>query len=172
MAVQSWSGLRKVLRTKFVDSIQKSLDVHFTRYESKGAKGQHSERNSRFWITYSGDEIYSVSAHQYYARLRIAGIESELAELDPNIVVSGGPEYPEDLQRCGVLHGIYGPWDAVDALREYCELSIQEAQQSTNPFIRGFALVDSRTGKRTLQRLTPAEDDHELVQVLYGLRCG
>jgi hypothetical protein len=49
---------------------------------------------------------------------------------------------------------------------------VAESLQSTNPVMRAFAMIDRRTGKRTLARMTLRPDEHPLVRAFYELRTG
>ena len=50
-------------------------------------------------------------------------------------------------------------------------LSIDEALKSDNIFIRAFAMLDSRLGKRRLRTMHLSDDEHLLVRQFYDLRC-
>jgi hypothetical protein len=41
---------------------------------------------------------------------------------------------------------------------------------SDDPFIRAFAIIDRRTGKRALEKLTIGENEHSIVKTFYRLR--
>jgi len=49
-------------------------------------------------------------------------------------------------------------------------MPIEEALQSANPFIKAFALIDRRTGNRTIEKLQISDSEHTLVKVFYNLR--
>ncbi len=65
---------------------------------------------------------------------------------------------------------IHPPQQLGDAMRAYLDMPIKSALQSQNPFIRSLAIIDRRVGKRTLQRLAIADDEHSLVKKFYRLR--
>jgi hypothetical protein len=65
---------------------------------------------------------------------------------------------------------IHSPNYMVGSLRVYLDISITEALQSENPFIKALAIVDRRVGKRTLERMNPAGAEHSLVKSFYELR--
>ena len=58
-----------------------------------------------------------------------------------------------------------------DALEKYRNQDIQESIVSDNPIIRMFALLDRRTGKRTLSRIREGIEDQPLwIKQIYYLR--
>jgi hypothetical protein len=57
-----------------------------------------------------------------------------------------------------------------EGLRAYLDLAIDEALVSENPFIRAFAIIDRRVGKRRLQKLRIEDEEHSLVRAFYELR--
>ena len=58
-----------------------------------------------------------------------------------------------------------------DALEKYRNQDIQESIVSNNPLVRMFALLDIRTGKRTLSRIREGIEDQPLwLKQIYYLR--
>jgi len=55
-------------------------------------------------------------------------------------------------------------------MRAYLDMPISDALKSSDPFIKAFALVDRRVGRRTLAALELSESEHTLVKAFYELR--
>ena len=66
--------------------------------------------------------------------------------------------------------GIFHPQDFGDAMRAYLDMPVGEALKSSDPFIKAFAMVDRRVGKRTLANLELSESEHAPVKAFYKLR--
>lgn len=88
-----------------------------------------------------------------------------------------GPIYIEDrktiLPRSETydLDHAFGPDQAIQGLKESLNMKIDTALQSDNPVVRGLAIVDSRFGKRRLEKLKDrVEDMHEIEKFFYDLR--
>lgn len=56
-----------------------------------------------------------------------------------------------------------------EAIRTLSEQSIEECLTSEDVLVRGFALLDKRCGKRTLEKMD-VETEHEFVRLMYALR--
>ena len=58
-----------------------------------------------------------------------------------------------------------------EALEEYRNSDIQKSIRSKNPIVKMFALLDRRTGKRTLEKLADSiMDEPEWLRKVYDLR--
>lgn len=68
--------------------------------------------------------------------------------------------------------GVYGVQDIMDAIGSYLHTSIEENLRSEDPFIRVLAILDRRTGKRTLQKLAQQRRTSapEWAKIFYRLR--
>ena len=58
-----------------------------------------------------------------------------------------------------------------NTLHRYLDLSIDDAHSSPNVVIQALAMLDSRTGKRRLQKLATHDHGHPLIDRLFALRC-
>ena len=68
-------------------------------------------------------------------------------------------------------NGIFEPGDFGVALNEYFENSIEQSLNSDDLLVRLLAILDRRTGKRTLERIKPTINDlPEWLQYFYNLR--
>jgi hypothetical protein len=65
---------------------------------------------------------------------------------------------------------IHPPQHLGDAMRAYLDMSVTQALESENPFIRALAIVDRRVGVRSLHAISVDEQDHPLVKAFYRLR--
>jgi hypothetical protein len=139
----SWSGLRKTIREKFVRPLKKRLDLHYTVYESIDRDGFKVRRHWSFWITLDRTELIRVGC------------------CGPLLLLPGSDHAAENT---------FGPDEAVQSLKQYLNLSIDDAISSDNVLIRALAFVDERLGKRRLLKVAPKEDEHELIKLFYKLR--
>jgi len=55
-------------------------------------------------------------------------------------------------------------------MKEYLDMQSSDALMFADPFIRAFAIIDRRTGKRALAKFTVDENEHSLVKAFYRLR--
>ncbi|MDR1822131.1 MAG: hypothetical protein LBQ91_06820 [Oscillospiraceae bacterium] len=67
--------------------------------------------------------------------------------------------------------GIFEPWDFSRALDEYFICNIEDCLKSDNPLVRLLAVLDRRTGKRTLEQMkTEAGELPDWLRYFYYLR--
>ena len=67
--------------------------------------------------------------------------------------------------------GLYYPGDFGFALDEFLSADIKEALYSDNYLVRTLAIMDRRTGKRTLEKIKPTISGlPEWLQYFYNLR--
>lgn len=143
----SWSGLRKQLRERLAEALRKRLDFHYTVYSGQDRHGLGHPHHWSFWITIDGEEKL---------RLGCCG---------PVLYMSS--ETGDDQASAP-----FGPDQALQAIRQYLQLPIDDALCSRNPLIRGLALADARVGQRRLADLAPSDDAHELEKLFYAIRIG
>lgn len=68
--------------------------------------------------------------------------------------------------------GVYSQVEFLKATREYLNSPIEVSIKSNNTIIKILAILDKRTGKRTLENLKEIIiDDEDIVQFFYRLRC-
>lgn len=152
-----WSRLKKVLENSICDKLKKRISINLTHYRAV------HEPESRFWITYNGKEIISISKMQWlneWVKIRKeyrenGGTENEY-DYATNVMQDNGNYYIDDIQ---------------DSLEQYLNLSIDEALTSKNFIIKALSIIDKRLGKRRLTNITLNEKEHLLVQKLYEIRC-
>lgn len=136
----NWSQVRKQVRSLICDELQGRVDFHKTVYRKPG-----DSAFERAWITIDGVEVFEWSDADLPARC------DEAASIARNSAD----------EHAGCLgYSLY----------RYLENSIAASLQSGNPIIRAFAMIDRRTGKRTLARIHLAPEEHKLVRMFYDLR--
>lgn len=158
--VMKWSQLRKQLRELICDDLRRRVDVHRAVYR----KSWESVYD-RAWITMDGNEVYELSHGAYTVVWRDA--RQRVAREQPDAGWSATSELAEHyIEASGVKHTSFLGY----SLHRYLELPIGECLRSANPVIRAFAMIDRRTGKRSLSGITFAPDEHPLVKTFYELR--
>jgi hypothetical protein len=65
----------------------------------------------------------------------------------------------------------YDDYRALEDLKRYLALPIDDALRSSGPLLRALAVIDRRVGKRRLRSLDIGPEEHPLVHELYRLRC-
>lgn len=152
-----WSKQKKIVEDRISDNLKKRISINLTHYRAV------HEPESRFWITYDGKEIISISKMQWlneWAKIRKEYNENKGAEDDfdyaTNVMQNNGDYYIDDI---------------LDSIYLYLSLSIDEALTSRNFIIKAFSMIDKRLGKRRLSTMVLDEKEHPLVKKLYEIRC-
>jgi hypothetical protein len=144
-----WSKLKTRFRSLICDELRDRLDFHLTSYrESHDGAGE-------IWITLDGEKIFTCGHYTY-----------ELAESEGYHLGLAGKELRASLAE----KEIFSPKDLGSAMKEYLDMQSIDALLSADPFIRAFAIIDRRTGKRALEKFIVDENEHSLVKAFYGLR--
>ena len=144
-----WSKLKTRFRALICDELRDRLDFHLTSYrESHDGAGE-------IWITFDGEKIYTCGHYAF-----------EIAESEGYHLGLAG----EDLRAWLAGKEIYSPKSFGAAMKEYLDKKSSDALVSDNPFIRAFAIIDRRTGKRALTDFTIGDKEHSLVKEFYRLR--
>ena len=145
----SWSGLKKQVKQFICPELAGRIDFHITSYrrDSSVIEMQSSlpgpSLPGRGWVTVDGVEILNLAS---VGRL------------------------VEDRDDLPTQTGVTNRQDLYEAIKQYAQLSIEEALDHDSFIIQGLAVVDRRLGKK---RLAKIEKDklHPFVHTLYGLRC-
>ena len=148
-----WSKLKARVRSLICPELREVIDFHVTSYRKA-----HSWI-SESWITVDGKRVFDCGSRTYGRELAY--------ELLRNV----DEEPPFDLREVLKRREIHEPQHMGDGLRAYLELSIDDALASENPFIKAFAMIDRRVGKRRLSKLQIEPEEHSLVKTFYQLRC-
>jgi hypothetical protein len=144
-----WSKLKTRFRALICDELRDRLDFHLTSYrESHDGAGE-------IWITLDGEKIYSCGHYKF-----------EYAEREGYYAGLAG----EELRVWLAEKEIHSPGSFGTAMKDYLDMNSKDALASQDPFIRAFAIIDRRTGKRALDRLALRENEHSLVKMFYRLR--
>jgi hypothetical protein len=144
-----WSKLKSRIRDFICPELKDRINFHLTSYR------ESHDGADKVWILVDGEKIFSFSHYPY---------EWAEAEFYHKGLDTG--QVREVLQ----TNEIHRPKDFGDAMREYLDLPISEALESSNPIIKAFALIDRRTGKRTVEKIDISDSEHTLVKTFYELR--
>jgi len=144
-----WSKLKARVKEFICPELKDRIDFHLTSYR------ESHDGADKVWITIDGKRIFNCKHYPYewarteakHAGLRGEQIESFLAEKE-----------------------IHNPGNFGDAMRVYLDSTIHEALESSDPFVKAFAIIDRRVGKRTLDKLELSDSEHSLVKAFYELR--
>jgi hypothetical protein len=138
-------------------SLRKRIDFHLTYYRGFGTSGQE------FWITLDRQVVFSAS----YGKANIARyVVSRRTRLNQ----FGDGQEPKQVEDALTRRAIHDPRDVTSSIRTYFDLDPQVSLTSSDPVLRGLAVIDRRIGTRTLQHINLSDDEHPLVRLLYDLR--
>jgi hypothetical protein len=160
-----WSKLRKQIKDNIVTELRDRIDVHTTRY-----RDSHDEV-SEAWITVDKKKVCTAG---YYRWMNEAPSEFDGTEdgwiatgthADFTSAISSNPLVLR-LQQLEIHHNSH----LTGSLFNYLNTSVEASLISTNPFYKAFAIVDRRIGKRRVNLLEVADDEHSLVRLFYALR--
>jgi len=135
-----WSKLKSRIRDFICPELRGRIDFHVTSY-----RHSHDEAE-KCWITVDGQRILTLGWYAYHCKHSDADDQTR-----------------EQL-------AIHPPQHLGDAMRAYLDMSVTQALESENPFIRALAIVDRRVGVRSLHAISVDEQDHPLVNAFYRLR--
>jgi hypothetical protein len=144
-----WSKLKSRIKDFICPELCDRIDFHLTSYRKS------HDGADKVWITVDGEKVFSFE-HYPYER---AEAEAYWQKLDT-------AQVKNHLQ----ANEIHNPPDFGNAMRLYLDMPIAEALNSSNPIIKALAIIDRRTGKRTLESLEINESAHSLVKDFYKLR--
>lgn len=145
-----WSKLKSKIKDFIRPELKDRIDFHLTSYRKS------HDGADKIWITIDGERVFSCKHYLYEFGEREL-IWSEKMNLDQARVSLNRDE-------------VHKPNEFGDAMRIYLDMPIEKALQSANPFIKAFALIDRRTGKRNIDKLNIDESEHALVKAFYKLR--
>jgi hypothetical protein len=161
MSYLLWSKTKKQLNELRCQSLKGRVDIHLTNYRNA------HDQVGRAYITVDNKEILNMctiiserSVYRKEAELvnqtnKDFSLEVQLKAMD--IVMS---------------EGVFAQYDFLNAVEEFLTLSIDKALKSNNMAILILALLDRRTGKRTLIKMKDSiKEELDIVQYFYHLRC-
>lgn len=157
----SWPSLRKQLSGLLCDPLRGRLSYFLTRYHKvHNAYGRAAIRlDRRELVCFSWAEMYRQEGdlHEIW---RETGVWDESA-----------PELKEKWDADAAYHEM----DFLSAATSFLQMPVTEALSSGNYLLRIFAIVDRRTGKRTLEKIRESGGYRQLpawVKQFYDLRLG
>ncbi|MBZ9622161.1 MULTISPECIES: hypothetical protein [unclassified Clostridium] len=164
---RKWSKVKKNLESFICEALKDRVNFFVVNYK-KAHDGL-----GRAYITVDKKEILSMCTYIAegkqnikYNELRFSDANYNMDNYDENRRISD--EAHELLKK----EGIFGQYDFFNALEIYFSASIEQSLNSDNMLIKIFALIDKRTGKRTLEKLKDLiKNESELVNYFYKLRC-
>ncbi|HEX8128340.1 MAG TPA: hypothetical protein VF527_04500 [Pyrinomonadaceae bacterium] len=144
-----WSKLKSRVKEFICPELSDRIDFYVTSYRES-----HDEAD-KVWITVDGRRVFCckhyphhrAEVYAYHCGLTGESVKSVLREVE-----------------------IFHPKDFGDAMRAYLDMPVRDALKSPDPFVKAFALVDRRVGRRTFAKLRLSESEHELVKTFYELR--
>lgn len=153
-----WSSLKKKVEAFFAPSLKRRVELRSTRY-----RGAH-DQTGRGYITVDGKEVWSMCTLNFwraeYPRINEIKEKEQISARAAQLLADSqlGKE------------GILSQWDYYRALENYCNSSIEASLASENALIKSLAVLDSRLGKRRLEKLD-VTTEHPMVQYFFNLRC-
>ena len=160
MAIRHWADVRKILEQDLLcDSLKGRVRYFATKYRKS------HDQIGRVCILVDGKEIinmpFRIEDDRYaetYTRKKDEPDRSFVDILE---------EVTDDFAQSG----LYYPGDFGNAFDEFLYLDIKMALNSDDWLVRIFAIMDRRTGKRTLEKIKPSISDlPEWLQYFYELR--
>lgn len=145
-----WSKLKKLVEERFSETAQGRVHFYATRHHKS------SECITRGWITVDGEEIFEAST----LRERLQQFQREAPERHK---AAGYKDYDAD-----GIEEIAG-WDFARQLFNYLNMKPSDALSSDSPILQALAVLDARTGKRSLEKIRGTKH-HQLVERMLKLR--
>ena len=145
-----WSKLKSKIKEFIRPELKDRIDFHLTSYR------RSHDGADKVWITVDGERVFECRHYAY-------------EHGEGHLFWFAGKSYEEAREILGE-NEIHRPQEFGEAMRAYFEMPIEEALRSANPFIKAFAVVDRRTGKRAIEKLALSDSEHTLVRAFYNLR--
>lgn len=165
-----FSKIKRNAEAFLAPSLQGRVHIYSAVYR------KYHDQPTRTWLTFDGQQILSASDLQFER------LENRLYN-ERKATLGERPDWSAFLRRFSTLpyyvasqqlyetidaelyaQGVFNSYAVQQALIRYNELSIAQALTHDNPFVRGYALLDGRVGKRTLQKF-------ETFDTLFEARC-
>ncbi len=156
---RSWSGLNKQLSERLCDKLKDRITYFLTRYHKvHDSYGRAAIRlDGRELVCFSWIEMYRQES-DVHGKWKETGVYDHS---DP------------ELKAKWDMDGTYCEMDFLDAALSFINMPIKEALESPDLIIRVMAVMDRRTGRRTLQRIYGKKQFEELpfwAKQFYELR--
>lgn len=143
--MHTWTGIRHKLEN---DYLAESLRGRI-RYECI-SYSKCPDHEGRAAILLDGEQVLSGSYCEQWSKAKLLPKDETLAKR-----LRG--EFPY-MDETALKYGQFDQWCVYRAFYEFDSQSIEKSLASDNLLIRIFAVLDRRTGKRTLLRLNDTED--------------
>lgn len=155
--MRKWSNLKKRVESFFASSVAGVVELRAVSYN------RAHDHDGRGYITVNGVEVWDMCTLKYYPK----EVEKVYEQLGNGASDIGSAQTAgiAELDREGT-HSQFGFYRLLD---QYCSNSIDTSLASEIPLIKCLALLDARTGKRRLKKIT-VDDEHEMVRYFYKLR--
>ncbi len=154
-----WSQIRHRLENDF---LAPSLRGHIRYFVCCYSKCPDQE--GRAAILLDGREVIEGSYWEQWSK-------AHLLPKDDKLEKRLHTEFPY-MDDTAVKYGQFDQRQLYIAYREFSEQSIEKSLASDNMLVRIMALLDRRTGKRTLERLGKSiADEPEMFRLFYDIRC-
>ena len=144
--------MKQLVEDRFAEPARGRVHVHATRHR------RSAECITRGWITVDGEEIFEAST----GRAR----RQEMRRYNPGWSKRMGHKQL-DIEEVEEIAG----WDFSWQLFTYLNMKPAQALKSESPLLQAMAVLDERTGKRTLAKIEGTML-HPLVERLLKLRTG
>ena len=171
---QSWSGIRKILeQDRLCEALEGRVRYFVTKYNDA-----HDE-SGRFAVLIDDVEVIRGNQFLYYQKyLPVENQMKKEREIPRRQWNGHGFDNEEEneiiekeieslMLECGEID--VGQFTS--AIEDYLNSSINDSLTSDNPFVRMFAILDRRVGKRTLKEVSAkVEEQPEWLKNFYILR--
>lgn len=155
-----WSKIKKKLDSMLCPALSGRITYHVTQYTD--AHDDHGKAVIRV----DGNDIF-IASDLGVKDSRFMGTD-EMQNLYADVYCEGYQEQVEYLE----AHGIYEEYGFFREVFGFLRRPLHESLSSASILRNILALLDRRTGKRTLKKIQDAmENRHAAVQYFYRLRC-
>lgn len=137
---KSWSGLNKQLSELLCDSLKNRITYFLTRYNKV------HDAYGRAAICLDGKELVCFSWINMYRQ------EEDISQLDFTVDDNWGYDSPEIKEKWDASCQYYED-DFLEAVLIFLNMPLEKALDSDNYIIKILAIMDRRTGKRTLKKI-------------------
>ena len=164
-----WSQHRKRIRESICPELKKRIDFHVTCYRDA------HDGVGEAWITVDRKKVLGAGFYKWWKAFRKAQTETQEKSTDSGGCIASmrGSHFETFLpetEQAVLNQEVYETGYFLKATKDYLNMSLEEALQSSNHLIRALAMVDRRLGKRRFGRIKIAPDDPAIVKLFYALR--
>lgn len=173
-----WSKTKAILESFLCDRLKGRIQIHATVYR------KFHDGPSRVWLTYdkrelvsAADVTFAVEHEKIYQQMKV---EKELKPIpyhaDWNVMFQSSERQElvkafDTAVEMLIGKGIFDSNYLYSGMMEYPSLSIEDAMNSDNIFIKAYSMFDRRLGKRRLKEIRFTENTHPLIIDFYKIRC-